>query len=396
MVRQANFPFACSLFPPPDIARYCPTIANRTVYRQENKERAKGCYICGEEGHHAEECKELEALAEEFPKFQSKLQSGMKLNVKVWAVMLEKCAKALELNGALYLYEEMLTKGIEPNADVMKHLEYIYDRSGKDHSKLDGIPMRKKRVQRLKEIVQAHRFEAKKEQATDSIVTHLVHFLKSNGSARAAAEHQSSLFDLAKHLKKISESTQIPGLNEPLSSATARLALTTLKSLGRYHQKSKACEFDLDGEDVNQPGKFVKKEAPKEGEKAETKTSKKKKKVKASKKKKEKAAAAAAAAGSTDADGDVDMKSDEKSSSKKDKKRKAEDAASSKQENGAKKSKPSASTKKPAAATATAAPAVKAEKKRKAAPVEEDDAPATEKEEKKSSTTKKAAKKVKA
>lgn len=294
---------------PSHIARYCPTISNRTVYRQETKDRSKECYVCGKEGHHATECPDLEVLAEEFPKFVAKLQSGMKLNVKVYNILLEKCARALELNGALYLYQQMKERNVEPNADTMKHLQYLYDRGAKDQSRLTDIPKLKKRVGMLREIVTSVRHEQKTEEIKDSVLGHLITYLR-QPEARAAAEKCASLFDLAKHLKKVSTDNAIKGLSEPFSSQSARTVLATMKSLGRYHQKSKSCEFDLEG-DLEKPGKFTKKE---NGENGTSKKKKSKKKSSSSKKKN---------STTTDSDGDAVMSEDDGGKKKNSKKRKA-------------------------------------------------------------------------
>jgi pentatricopeptide repeat protein len=235
------------------IARMCPTIANRTVYRNEEKARAAGCYICSEEGHHAEECPQLAVLAEEFAKFQSKLTSGMKLNVKVYNILIEKCAKALELNGALYLYEEMMTRSVAPNDDTARHLQYLYDRSGKDQSKLEDIPMVKKRVARLKAIVSVAKSERKTVEITADFLPAIADYLRMPANATEAAKCVS-LYALATHLSKAS----IPGLTDALSAGSARVALLSLKNAGRYHQKSKSAEFDLATRDLTTPGKFAK------------------------------------------------------------------------------------------------------------------------------------------
>jgi pentatricopeptide repeat protein len=299
------------------IARYCPTIANRTVYRNEEKPRAEGCYICEEKGRtlrhvvpgescleyfkwiasltlsflflspadHAEECPQLAALQEEFDKFVAKINSGVKLNVKVYDILLEKCAKAMEINGALYLYDQMVERGLEPTDNTHKHLQYLHDRSAKDQSKLTSIPMKPKRVARLKELVTARRVEQRKSDVEDKFLPHILDHLRMAAN-RTAAEASNSLFELANWLKNASIAT----LSEPLSAAAARISLATLKGLGRYHQKNKGAEFDLDG-DAAQPGRFANKK-PKSAQ-----ASKKKEKKKANIAKKREAAAAAAAEG---------------------------------------------------------------------------------------------------
>jgi len=205
----------------------------------------------------------------------------MKLNVKVWNVLLRQCARALELNGALYLYEQMRTRGVEPTEDTMKHLEYLHDRSGKDQSKLTSIPMKPKRVSRLRELVSEWKHRARTAAVEESFLPHIVAHLRDNPAARAEAEKCSSMFDLAKLLRGAS----IASLEEPLSALAARTALTTLKKLGRYNQKNKGAEFDLEGA-VDKPGKFAQKKKDANGAPAASASKKKSKSKKKSSKKK--------------------------------------------------------------------------------------------------------------
>jgi pentatricopeptide repeat protein len=284
-----------------DIARYCPTIANRTVFRQETKERAKGCYICGVEGHHAEECPELAALSEEFSKFVAKLQSGMKLHVKVYNILLEKCAKALELNGALYLIEQMQARQVTPNDDTWQWLQYVFDRSGRDQSKLTGIPMLPKRVARLKELVTQHRRETKVASlvSSEGVVGQLAGFLRGDAAQLEAAQKATSLFQLASLLKRNTADTIA------LSASAVRDALAAMKHLGRYRQRSSRAEFDLEG-DITQPGKLSTLDATGDAAASGDSAAPKKKSKTAKKIAAKKRAAKAAKKEATDAD-DTDM-----------------------------------------------------------------------------------------
>ena len=328
------------------------------MYRNEEKARKAGCYICEEEGHHAEECPQLAVLSEEFDKFVSKLDAGMKLNVKVWNVLLRQCARALELNGALYLYEQMRTRNVEPTEETMKHLEYLHDRSGKDQSKLTAIPMKPKRVSRLREIVAEWKHRSRAAAVEETFLPHIVAHLRDNPAARAEAEACKSMFDLAKMLRGAS----IASLDEPLSALAARTALATLKGLGRYHQKGKGAEFDLDGS-LDKPGKFAaKKEAAAAANGASGKKKQKSSKKKSSSSKKAK-------------DGESDAKGEEKKPKAKATKRKEPSASSKKKDSAADgdvdmaaedaDSKPAAKKQKAAKAASVKKETTKVEKKRK-------------------------------
>ena len=357
------------------IARVCPTISNRTLYRDETKDRKAGCYICSEEGHHAEECPQLTVLSEEFAKFKTKVEGGIKLHAKVYNVLLEKCSKAMEINGALYLFDLMLSKGVTPTEDSYNSLEYLHDRSGKDQSKIDCIPMKPKRVAKLKEIVSSWKHERKVEQTAAEILPHIVAHLRLP-SARTEAEACKSLFDLAKWLKGQS----ISGLEDPLSNISARTALTTLKALGRYHQASSKAEFDLDGALTNK-GRFAKK-----AEAAGAASVKKSKKKKSKNSKKKKAdGAKKGEEGSDDSSSEADDEEKKPkaaaAAAKKGSKRKGDDAAETNGEDeaqskpasaastkAAKKAKTAASVKESAASAAAASePAAAARKKQKGA-----------------------------
>lgn len=361
------------------IARYCPTIQNRTKFRNEDKERAKGCYVCSEEGHHATECPKLDELQEEFYKLVAKLQSGLKLHIKVYNILLEKCAKALELNGALFLYESLRARGVEATEDTWRHLEYLHDRSGKDQSKITGIPMQPKRVAKLKDILTAYRHQRRVDDIAQGVLGHVATFLRSN---LEAAQAHNSLFELATYLRKQS----IPQLDAPLSSAAARAALTSLKGLGRYHQKNKGAEFDLGDAktDLRTPGKFAKKE---DEQAASNKKGSKKSKKKTTKKKKastdEKDSGVNGESKEKKKGGAKRKQSEQDTTDSKPAAKKAKASASAQSEEEGDKSSSSQKKQKKQKSNDGAAVSTKKDKKSKAAAAEEEEAPVSKDKSKK-------------
>lgn len=136
------------------IARACPNDANRIVLRDETKPRSLTCYICDSIAHHAVECVRLTELKDRMTYL---IANPANLDSKM-AELMSLCARALDYNSAVYVYQRLVERNQSIEQSVWDSLEALNSKSGKTHSmELPEIQKIRRAHGFIKDLVTAHR-----------------------------------------------------------------------------------------------------------------------------------------------------------------------------------------------------------------------------------------------
>ena len=152
--RTLATPKACSLCQAADhIARLCPSVGHRPIYRDEAKDRALACYVCGDEAHHAVECPEVERLHGRFKRVER--DDVRRVGEAECNALLELCGRVLEYRGALWLHRRMAAEGISVTEVGWAGLTRLHDVSGRDQSQVtvDGVDAIRKPRKELRALI---------------------------------------------------------------------------------------------------------------------------------------------------------------------------------------------------------------------------------------------------
>ena len=117
------------------IARSCPTLPHRRLYRDETKPRTLSCYVCHAVDHHAVECPEVDRLQGRFKRVELEGVEGV--GSDECSSMLAMCGKVLEYRGAVWLMERMRMARMEVTAEGWGGVLRLHEVSGKDQSRVE-------------------------------------------------------------------------------------------------------------------------------------------------------------------------------------------------------------------------------------------------------------------